>query len=136
MALCNRQLSPLQRRTTQLFGANLALTATLTVAAREFYKQTHRAFVTVYLLATLLTLPVIGVIVVVGRYLTRETDEFVRMLVVQALLWGIGVTFTVDTFLNGLFAFPDIYRLIPILNLDLFCVTCGVAMRVQLWRNR
>jgi hypothetical protein len=136
MSSCNRNLSPLQRRSIRLFGANLALTAFLTLGAREFYKQTHPPIVFVYFLAALLTIPVIGVIVVVGRYLARETDEFVRMMVVQSLLWGLGVTFAVDTFLGGLFAFPDIYRLIPILNLDLFCVTCGFALRIQLWRNR
>jgi hypothetical protein len=136
MSVCSRSLSPLQRRSIQLFGANLALTATLTLAASEFYKQTHPAIVLVYLLAALLTIPVIGVIVVVGRYLRRESDEFIRMMVVQSLLWGLGVTFAMDTFLGGLFAFPEIYRLIPILNLDLFCVTCGFALRIQLWRNQ
>jgi len=136
MPLCNRHLSPLQRRSIQLFGANLTLTAVLTMGAHEFYKQAHPAVVFVYLLAGVLTIPVIGVIVVAGRYLKRETDEFIRMMVVQSLLWGLGVTFAMDTFLGGLFAFPEIYRLIPILNLDLFCVTCGFALRIQLWRNR
>jgi hypothetical protein len=89
-----------------------------------------------YVLATLAAIPVIGVIAVVGRSLARETDEFIRMMVVQALLWGLGVTFVADTFLGCLFAYPSIYTLIPPLNLDLFVVTAGVAVRVQMWRNR
>lgn len=136
MALWNRQISPMQRRTLQLFGANLGLTAVLVAAAHETYKQTHPAAALMYVLAFLLAISVIGVIAVVGRYMTRENDEFVRMMVVQSLLWGLGGTFVADTFLGGLYAYPAIYRLIPPLNLDLFVVSAGVALRIQLWRIR
>ena len=136
MPLCNRQLSPLQRRSIRLFGANLLLTALLTLFARMISERGHASMVLTYLLATLAAVPVIGVIAVVGRYLARENDEFVRMMVVQALLWGLGITFVADTFLGCLFAYPSIYTLIPPLNLDLFVVSAGVALRVQMWRNR
>lgn len=136
MAFCNRHLSPLQRRSLQMFAANLLLTAVLVLIAQHRYEQAHASMVLTYVLAALAAVPVIGVIAVVGRYLARETDEFVRMMVVQALLWGLGVTFVADTFLGCLFAYPSIYTLIPPLNLDLFVVTAGVALRVQMWRNR
>ena len=134
--LCNKQLSPLQRRTMALFGANLGLTAVFSLATRDLFQQAHPSTLLVYLAAILPTIPVAGVVVVVSRYLTRETDDFIRMLVVQSLLWGLGITFVVDTYLGGLFAHPQIFRLIPILNIDLFCVSVGVAVRIQLWRNR
>ena len=134
--LCNRQFSPLQRRSLRLFGANLALTALLSLAIRELFKEAHPSVPLLYLVALLPTIPVIGIIAVVGRYLARETDEFIRALVVQSLLWGLGITFFLDTYLGGLFAYPEIFRLIPILNIDLFCVSVGVALRIQLWRNR
>ena len=136
MPFCNRHLSPLQRRSLQLFGANLFLTAVLVLLAQHRYERAHASMLLTYVLATLAAIPVIGVIAVVGRYLARETDEFIRMMVVQALLWGLGVTFVADTFLGCLFAYPSIYTLIPPLNLDLFVVTAGVAVRVQMWRNR
>jgi hypothetical protein len=135
IGLCNRQLSPLQRRSIGLFGANLALAAVLSLATRDLFKA-HAAAPLLYLMALLPTIPVIGIITVVGRYLARETDEFIRALVVQSVLWGLGITFAVDTYLGGLFAHPEIFRLIPILNIDLFCVSVGVALRIQLWRNR
>jgi len=134
--LCNKQLSPLQRRTMALFGANLGLTAVFSLATRDLFQQENPSTLLVYLAAILPTIPVAGVVVVVSRYLTRETDDFIRMLVVQSLLWGLGITFVVDTYLGGLFANPQIFRLIPILNIDLFCVSVGVAVRIQLWRNR
>lgn len=136
MALCNRNLSPLQRRSLQLFGANLVLTAVFFEVAHEGFKQAHPSVALTYLLAALAAIPVIGVIALVARYIARETDEFVRMMVVQALLWGLGVTFVADTFLGCLFAYPSMSRLIPPLNLDLFVVSAGVALRIQMWRNQ
>jgi hypothetical protein len=134
--LCNRQLSPLQRRTMGFFGANLGLTAALSMVTHDFFKPDHLSLFLSYLLATITTIPVIGIIAVVSRYLKRENDEFVRMIVVQAILWGLGVVMAVDTFLGGLLIYPSLTKLIPILNIDLFCVVTGVAVRVQLWRNR
>src|SRR5580692_5793498 len=131
MHFCNRHLSPLQRRSLQLFGANLVLTAVLLLSADEAYMRAHPPVALMYLLAILPAIPVIGVIAVVGRYLARESDEFVRMMVVQALLWGLGITFVADTFLGGLHAYPSIDKLIPPLNLDLFAVSAGVALRIQ-----
>jgi VIT1/CCC1 family predicted Fe2+/Mn2+ transporter len=119
-----------------LFSANLLLTAALVLIAQIRYEQAHASMVLTYVLATLAAISVIVVIAVVGRYLARETDEFVRMMVVQALLWGLGVTFVADTFLGCLFAYPSVYTLIPPLNLDLFVVSAGVALRIQMWRNR
>jgi hypothetical protein len=136
MPLCNKHLSPLQRRSLQLFGVNLAGTAILVKIAHDRYEQAHPSIALTYFLAAVAAIPVIAVITIVGRYLARETDEFVRMMVVQALLWGLGVTFVADTFLGCLFAYPSIYGLIPPLNLDLFVVSAGVALRVQMWRNR
>jgi hypothetical protein len=136
ISLCNRQLSPLQRRSMQLFGANLVFTAVLSLTTRDLFKDGHVSAPLLYLMALLPTIPVVGIVATVARYLARETDEFIRALVVQSLLWGLGITFAVDTYLGGLFAHPQIFRLIPILNIDLFCVSVGVAVRIQLWRNR
>jgi len=77
----------------QLFFANLLLTAVIVVIAHKTYDQARGVNAADLRVATLAAIPVIVVIAVVGRYMARETDEFVRMMVVQALLWGLGVTF-------------------------------------------
>jgi hypothetical protein len=82
------------------------------------------------------TLPVIGIVTTVARYLARETDEFIRMVVIRSLLWGLGITFVADTWLGGLYAYPGVFRLIPILNIDLFAVSGMIALRIQLQRSR
>ena len=69
-------------------------------------------------------------------YLRREGDEYVRMLVVQSLLWGLGVTMVANTSFGVLSDYFDSHGLLPVLNIDLFCITAMLAMRVQLWRSR
>ena len=44
--------------------------------------------------AVLVTLPVVGLIWVLARYLGEETDEFHRLLVVRCLLWGTAAVMT------------------------------------------
>jgi hypothetical protein len=48
--------------------------------------------------AVLTTLPVVGLIWVMGRYLGEETDEFHRLLVVRCLLWGTAAVMTAVCF--------------------------------------
>jgi hypothetical protein len=47
-----------------------------------------------WVLAAITTLPVLGFIAVVGRYLGQEVDEFHRQLVVRCLLWGLAAVMT------------------------------------------
>ena len=136
MILLNKQSSPLQRWTLRAFTINFLLLVALSTFARMVFEHSHPGKAIIYLLSSLPAIPVVGMVAVIGRYLSRETDEFVRMMVVQALLWGLGVTFVADTFLGCLFAYPSVYTLIPPLNLALFVVSAGVALRIQMWRNR
>lgn len=50
-----------------------------------------------YVLAVLPSLPLIGAIVLIGRYIREETDEFKRAIISEALLWAIGLTMAVTT---------------------------------------
>ena len=50
-----------------------------------------------YLLAVVPALPLIAAIVILGRYVREETDEFKRAVFVEALLWAIGLTMVLTT---------------------------------------
>lgn len=72
-------------------------------------------------------LPIIAAIAVMGLYLTEETDEFQRAILVQSMLWGIGVTMAVCTawgFLEnvGLIPHLPLYLVFP-----MFCAGMGIA---------
>ncbi len=137
MLLCRKDLSILQRRSMRLFGGYMGLVVALTVIGRWMVEEGHPSRATVYLLAILPGIPVALMMAQAGRYLARESDEFVRLIVMQALLWGFGITLVADVVMGGLFAeIPAMGRLLPLLSIDLFCCAAIVALRVLLWRSR
>jgi hypothetical protein len=56
-------------------------------------------------LALIPSLPIVGVIAIVGLYLKEEKDEFQRELFIQSLLWGTGATLAVTSFWSFLHIF-------------------------------
>lgn len=81
-------------------------------------------------------LPIIAVIAIMGLYLIEETDEFVRAMLVQSMLWGIGVTLAGCTawgFLENVDLAPHLplYLVFPI-----FCGAMGLAQPLVRWRYR
>src|ERR1700674_332361 len=66
------------------------------VAAIAFHHG-HLSGALAYLVATLPAFPIVGALVGTGAYLTDETDEFQRNLLVQSLLGGIGATLASTT---------------------------------------
>jgi len=135
--LCRRnQLKPLQRRSGFFFGSSLIATM-LTFAAVHLAVE-HGALSDALLrfIELLPAIPVAAMILIVGRYLKRETDEFVRMLVTQSLLWGLGFTMVGDIVFGVVFAGFHTYGLSQIYNIDVFCITALLALFTQLRRNQ
>lgn len=87
----------------------------------------HLAGAMAYLFATLLALPVIGLIVAFGFYLAEETDEFQRNVQVQSLLWAIGTTFVVTTFWGFLELFGLAQHFNPFNVFLLFLFSKGIS---------
>jgi hypothetical protein len=72
-------------------------------------------------------IPIMGVIAAMGLYLVEETDEFLRTVLVQSLLWGMGITMALCTawgFLENVGAVPHfpLYLIFPV-----FCGAFGLA---------
>lgn len=69
-------------------------------------------------------LPIVGVVVVMGRYLMEETDEFLRQRIATCMLFGTGVLLSLNSiyaFLTNSGAFdPD-----PELFMWAFPIWCG-----------
>jgi hypothetical protein len=65
-----------------------------------------------YVIAVAPALPIIGVFVILGRLFKEETDEFVRMLMLRALVWAGALTFaeaTVWGFLETFGKVPNLW---------------------------
>lgn len=132
----NKQASPLQKWTLRAFTINFVLMVGLSTFARLVFEHGHPGKAIVYLLSFLPAFPVVGMVWVIGRYLSRETDEFVRMLSTNALLWALGVTMVVDTVLGALNQYNFLPGLLPVLNIEMFWITALIVLHIQLWRNR
>lgn len=81
-------------------------------------------------------LPIIAVIAIMGLYLIEETDEFIRAMLVQAMLWGIGATLAGCTawgFLEnvGLVEHLPLFMVFPV-----FCAAMALAQPLVRWRYR
>lgn len=132
MLLRCSQLKPLQRRSGSQFGTLLILTMLTFVSARTVGEYSLVSKSVLRLIELLPAIPVAAMIFIVGRYLARETDEFVRMLVIQSLLWGLGVTMIGDIFFGVIFEDFHTHGLSQIYNIDVFCITALVTLFIQL----
>ena len=82
------------------------------------------------------TLPIIGIIVRMGKHLQEETDEYVRLLQMQAILAGTGTLLTAVVISDFLRAFAHAPDFAPFVLF--FCFAAGMAaMQIVQWlRNR
>lgn len=80
-----------------------------------------------YLLAALPGLPVVGVIWAMGAYVAEETDEFERSVVVQSMLWGVGVSLSAASVWGFVENFTSAPRIPLYAVFIVFCAAMGVA---------
>jgi hypothetical protein len=130
----NRNFSPLQRWSMAKFGSLMILTVVTLAGAHEAAEHSTVSKSLVMVLDLLPTIPILAMIVVVSRYLTRETDEFIRLLVMRSLLWGIGTTMVADIVLAAVAHDPRALQFAVVYNIDVFVVTSMIALSVQLRR--
>ena len=90
----------------------------------------------IWLFALLPTLPVLGLIAVLGRYLGEEVDEFHRQLVVRCLLWGLAAVMTSVAFHGFLQLFGWKGSWPAGVELAVFVVAMGVAKLTYKVANR
>jgi hypothetical protein len=65
--------------------------------AQSIFHHHHPTGLLAYFLAVLPALPLIGSLVVVGLYVSEESDEFERSILVQSMIWGLGGALSVGT---------------------------------------
>jgi hypothetical protein len=131
-----QKLSPAMRRYLARFMPTMAtyIVVLLTcVFAIDSWSPTGPLL---WLLAVAPALPMVGIIVVMGLYLVEETDEFQRTILVQSLLWGIGITLGAAS----IWGFLENEHLVPhapsFLWFPFFCGAMGLAQPFIRWRYR
>ena len=145
MSLCSKNLTPLQRRSTQLMGSAMLLTVITNLTTPNLPNpmvdmfpglsqlaahHAHPSPLLVGVLSALAVLPVLLAVWVAARYLKAEPDEFIRALVVRALLWGFAVTMAGDAIAGVLMSVYARPFPLTLLNADLFFISTGLAFRL------
>ena len=81
--------------------------------------------------AMLPTLPALGIVWAVFRYLGNETDEYLRLRAASAALWGLGAVLTLGTF----WGFLEVFGLVPHIwawwVLPVWAVGMGIGQMLQ-----
>ena len=124
----------MQRRSMRMIGAMLGCSVSLGVIFQTI-ERNHFSSATYLGIAALAALPIVGTMIVIARYLGRETDEYLRSLVVNSILWGFGAVMVADTFLGYVLQFHSIRLPIGLISMDLFVVTGMITLRIQLWKH-
>ena len=130
----NRNFSSLQRRSLARFGSLMVLAVVALSVAHGAAERGAVSKSLVMVLDLLPVVPIVAMILVVSQYLTRETDEFIRLLVMRSLLWGIGTTMVADIVLSAVAHDPRALHFAVVYNIDVFTVTAMIALSVQLRR--
>lgn len=86
------------------------------------------------LLSILPALPIIAVLVVIGLYLTEETDEYLRSRIVTAMLIGTGAVLSVATVMGfmqigGVIGTIDVFWAFPLWCIVWGLAQCGLGLR-------
>ena len=131
-----QKLSPAMSRYLARFMPTMALYIVVLLTCVFAIDAWKPAGPLLWLLAVAPALPMIGIIVVMGLYLVEETDEFQRSMLVQSLLWGIGITLAIAS----IWGFLENTNLVPhlpsFLWFPVFCGAFGLAQPFIRWRYR
>ena len=80
--------------------------------------------------AVLPALPIVGVIVVMGRFIVEQKDEYLRLMIVRQCLFAIGFTLVVST----IWGFLETYGLVPhVPAYAAFMLFCAGLLPGALW---
>jgi hypothetical protein len=141
---CRKELTSLQRRSTQRMGVVILLTVLTNVSNprfpnpllelfpqfREFLLRQQASFAYAATLSLISVLPILLAVWIAADYLERESDEFIRMLVVRALLWGFAITMAGDAIAGVVTMVYSRPFPIALLNVDLFFASALIAFRL------
>ena len=117
-----------RRMLVMSFGYLVALFAALGLT-----RQLHIGGPLLWVLALLPTIPIVGMIVTMGRLLVEETDEYQRMRIVRASLVATGLVLV----LASLWGFLEMFDLVPHIWLwavfPVWAIGLGVGQLANRW---
>jgi hypothetical protein len=95
--MCLNPRSTAERHYLHRLFPTMVLYLVFLFTAKSVFRHLHPTGVIAYLLAALPALPLVGSLAIFGLYIAEESDEFVRSIIVQSMLWGLGGALSVGT---------------------------------------
>lgn len=129
-------MSPANRRYLTRFVPTMLAYVVIILGVGWLFENNPPQGAVKYLIALLPALPIVGVIIIVGRYLVEETDEFMRMRHVMALLFAMGITLSLCTMWGFLENYADVTHINAFFAFPLFCASWIVSAAVVAWWYR
>lgn len=120
-----------QRQYTRRFIPLMLGYVALLLASQHLITAWHPTGPLLVTLAMLPAIPLVATMIVFGRYLTEETDEFIRHRHVVAMLWALGALLAVAT-IWGFLQSADVAGTPPLyLAYPFWCVLYALAQGGQ-----
>jgi len=123
------------RYLTGVFVTSIAYMLGLGIAIWTWNNAEPSVAVT-WLLAMLPIAPILGMIYVMGRYITEEQDEYLRQRFVSASLIGLGFVLAVGSF----YGFLETFELVPHVPgwwaVPIWAAGMGMGQAWMSWRDR
>jgi hypothetical protein len=115
------------RRYVYRLAPTMALYIVFLFIAKWSIHHLHPTGLVVYLLAVLPALPLIGSFAIVGLYIAEERDEFVRSIIVQSMLWGLGGALSASTIWGFLEDFANAPHISTVYVYVFFWIFMGIS---------
>lgn len=132
----NQRLNPAQRRYIRRFMPTMAMYVVTLFACVWWMHYAEPQGALLVLLSVLPSLPILGVIVVMGLYLAEERDEFIRTRLVTAMVGGIGITLAVTSVWGFLENGGVVPHFMTMLAFPLWCGSFGLVQCAMGLRDR
>ena len=126
--------SPAVKRYMQRFLPAMGLYVVVLLASLFAIGALEPSGPLLWILAVAPAVPILAVIAIMGLYIAEESDELPRAVMVQSMLWGIGLTLAAATVWGFLENADLVPHLSSFLIFPLFCAAMGLAQPF-VWRR-
>jgi len=123
---CTTPNPAVRRYLYRLAGTMLLYAVFLLLSIWEFLHH-HPTGALAYVLAILPAIPIVGMLVVFGLYLSEEKDEFQRSTFVESMVWSLGATLAMTTVWGFLEDFVQVPHLQLVMVFPIFCFFWAIA---------
>lgn len=146
---CKRKMTPLQRRSIRWMGVAMLFTVfanfltplrpdsvvySVPLLSELAVAPGNAELWKVVVVAAMQLLPLLVAVMVAAHYLAHELDEFIRVVVIRALLWGIACTMAADAIASVVMMTSGKPFPIGLVNADVLFISTMVSFRLVTWR--